>query len=300
MSVPFVHDTRVRYGESIAISPLIRCVTARNPGPYTYTGTGTYIIGHGAPAVIDPGPLLDGHIAALLAALKGETVSHILVTHTHIDHSPAAKILAQQTGAKIYAFGPHGSGKVIAGFGDKVEEGADKEFTPDIFLKDRETVSGAGWTIEVLHTPGHTSNHTCYALLEEKALFTGDHIMGWATTVISPPDGDMAAYLASLRKLLDRGDGILYPTHGPPVENPKSFIRALIAHRNMRAGQILSVLGNNPSTIGGIVERLYASTPKNLHAAAARSVLAHLIDLTQQGRVACGAPLSAESIFSLV
>jgi glyoxylase-like metal-dependent hydrolase (beta-lactamase superfamily II) len=279
--VPFIAEPAVSHGTVIPVSPLIRRVVAANPGPFTYTGTGTYIVGHGTVAVIDPGPDDAAHVEALLAAVAGETVSHILVTHTHRDHSPASRALQAATGAPIIGCAPIRSSNE----GPKVEEGFDHAYVPDAVMSEGDTVSGPGWTLAAVFTPGHTSNHLCFALAQEKALFTGDHVMGWSTTVIAPPDGDMAAYMASLRKLLTRDDRVLWPTHGKPILKPKPFVRALIAHRNQRTGQILAMLAEDSATINQIVERLYASVPKTLHPAAGRSVLAHLIDLQAQGRV---------------
>ncbi len=218
MAIPFIKTFEPRYGERVPVTPLIARVVANNPGPFTFMGTGVYIVGGGDDvAVIDPGPDLPEHIEALKRALDGKRVTHILVTHTHSDHSPAAKPLKEWSGAQTYAFGPHGSGKDD---GPKVEAGGDMEFMPDVRLKDGEIVAGNGFTIEAVHTPGHTSNHLCFALKEEQALFTGDHVMGWSTTVVTPPDGDMAQYMDSVRKLEARSDKTLYPTHGAPVTAP--------------------------------------------------------------------------------
>jgi glyoxylase-like metal-dependent hydrolase (beta-lactamase superfamily II) len=234
-------------------------------------------------AVIDPGPLVPEHLDALKAALAGKQVTHILITHTHADHSPAAKPLKEWTGAPTYGFGPHGSGRDEGGV--KMEEGGDRDFVPDVAVRDGDVIQGHGFTFECVFTPGHTSNHMCYGLREEKALFTGDHVMGWSTTVVAPPDGDMAAYMASLRKLLARDDRILYPTHGGPIRDPKPFLQAYIDHRLQREAQILDCLRDGISIIPDMVVRMYADVDKRLHPAAARSVLAHLIHLEAEGRV---------------
>jgi len=283
MAIPFIRTFDAPYGERQPVSPLIARVLANNPGPFTFKGTGVYIVGGRDVAVIDPGPDLPEHIAALERALEGKRVTHILVTHTHTDHSPAAKWLKAYSGAKTYAFGPHGSGKTEDGV--KIEEGGDMDFTPDMRVKDGDVIAGEGWTVDCVFTPGHTSNHMCYALRQEKALFTGDHVMGWSTTVVAPPDGDMARYMASLRKLRARGDAVLYPTHGAPVPDPGPFIDAYIEHRLEREAQILACLRDGVSTIPEMVARIYAGVDKRLHPAAARSVLAHLIQLTEEGRV---------------
>ena len=288
MSIPFVKDLQFDYGAARRLSPLVRRVIARNPSAFTFHGTGTYILGSEKVAVIDPGPDDPAHIDALLAALDGETVSHILITHTHRDHSPGAALLQQKTGAPTYAFGPHPLPKG----GPAVEEGGDHDFRPDHLLEDGARVTGAGWTVTALHTPGHISNHLCFALEEEKALFSGDHVMGWSTTVISPPDGNMTEYYESLRKLLPRDDQRYYPTHGAPIDrettgrSPQQFVEALLAHRAGRELQIVNCLAKDgPMTIPQMVGRMYADVPKYLHSAAARSVLAHLIHMAGEGRV---------------
>lgn len=279
--VRFVPDPEVVYGEPLTMSPLIRRVVAHNPNPFTYTGTGTYIVGRGTVAIVDPGPDLPEHIEAVLRAVEGETVSHLIVTHTHRDHSPASRALKERTGAPIVGCAqiPGEDGMPAA------EEAVDWDYVPDRILREGESVSGPGWTLTAVETPGHTSTHLCFALPEENALFTGDHVMGWSTSVVAPPDGDMAAYMASLRKLMEREDAVYYPTHGAPVENPRPYVRALLNHRKMREGQILKLLADGPMTIPQMVEILYVSTPVYLHKAAGRSVMAHLIDLEGRGRV---------------
>ena len=283
MAIPFDRSLEAPYGEDVRLTPLISRVLANNPSPFTFKGTGVYIVGGRDVAVIDPGPMLADHIDALKRALEGKRVTHILVTHTHTDHSPAAEPLKQWSGAKTYAFGPHGSGHHDGG--PRMEEGGDQAFLPDVRMKDGEVVAGNGWTIEAVHTPGHTSNHLCFALREEKALFTGDHIMGWSTTVVTPPDGNMREYMASVRKLLARDDATLYPTHGSPIRAPKPFLQAYLDHRLEREAQILACLKDGIETIPAMVERMYADVDKRLHPAAARSVLAHLIQLSEDGRV---------------
>ena len=283
MAIPFIREFDAPYGEKIGVSPLVARVLADNPGPFTFKGTGVYIVGARDVAVIDPGPLISKHVDALKRALVGKRVSHILVTHTHSDHSPAAQPLKEWSGAKTYAFGPHGSGHHDDG--PRVEEGGDRSFVPDVRLKDGDVVRGDGWTMEAVHTPGHTSNHLCFALEEEKALFTGDHVMGWSTTVVTPPDGNMREYMASLAKLQKRDDAILYPTHGAPVRAPKPFLQAYVDHRIEREAQILSCIRDGIATIPEMVARMYVDVDKRLHPAAARSVLAHLMQLSEDGRV---------------
>jgi len=283
MAIPFIRTLEAPYEASLQLSPLVSRVLAHNPGPFTFKGTGVYIVGKTDVAVIDPGPIIPEHLDALKRALDGKRVTHILVTHTHNDHSPAAQPLKEWTGAKTYAYGPHGSGKAEDGV--KVEEGGDMAFLPDVRVKDGDVIKGNGFTFECVYTPGHTSNHMCFALRDEKALFTGDHIMGWSTTVVTPPDGDMAQYMASVRKLLARDDEILYPTHGAPVIDPKPFLEAYLDHRLDRERQILACIKEGVATIPEMVARMYVDVDKRLHPAASRSVLAHLIQLTNEGRV---------------
>lgn len=283
MAIPFDRNFDAPYEKLVRVSPHIRRLLARNPSPFTFKGTSAAIIGQGKVAVVDPGPDDPEHLAALRAALDGETVTHIFVTHTHRDHSPAARDLKQWSGAPTYGFGPHGRGKSEHGI--VIEEGGDKDFMPDICVRDGDIVAGTGFTMECVYTPGHTSNHMCYALKEEKALFTGDHIMGWSTTVVAPPDGDMGDYLASLNKLLARDDTIYWPAHGGPVRDPKTFVSAYLAHRMEREGQILAALGAGAVTIPEIVERVYVGLDPRLKPAAGLSVLAHLLLLAKQGLV---------------
>jgi len=283
MAIPFIREFDAKYESEVRVSPLISRVVADNPGPFTFKGTGVYIVGNKDVAVIDPGPDDASHVDALKRALEGRRVTHILVTHTHSDHSPAAKPLKEWSGARTYAFGPHGSGKLDDGV--RVEEGGDMQFAPDVRVKDGEIIRGNGFTFECVFTPGHTSNHMCYALKEENALFTGDHVMGWSTTVVTPPDGDMTQYMASVKKLMARSDAVLYPTHGAPVTDPKPFLAAYLEHRLDRERQILACIREGLPTIPQMVARMYADVDKRLHPAASRSVLAHLIQLEQEGRV---------------
>jgi glyoxylase-like metal-dependent hydrolase (beta-lactamase superfamily II) len=281
--IPFVRDMDFEYEKAQQVSPLIRRLVANNPGPFTYKGTGVYIVGHGEVAIIDPGPDDAEHIEALLRAVEGERVTHILVTHRHMDHSPAAHPLAERTGAKVYASTippkPSECDEL------RLEAGDDHYFTPDLNVVDGQRFSGPGWTIEAVSTPGHTTNHTAYALLEENALFPGDHIMGWSTTVIGPPDGDMTDYLNSLEKVRDRGFETLWPTHGPPVHNAPAFVQAFIDHRLEREAQIIAQMQAGKTTIKDMVSVIYADVDRRLHPAACHSVLAHMIRLVQLGRV---------------
>jgi len=271
------------YAIAEQVSPLIRRVLARNASPFSYTGTQTYIVGIGEVAVIDPGPLGDDpeHVGALLRILEGERVAAILCTHTHRDHSPAAAPLAKATGAPIIGC----ARLVIDDAGPRADASFDTTYFPDRVLADGEDVTGPGWTLRAVATPGHTSNHLCFALEEEKALFSGDHVMGWSTTVVSPPDGDMADYMRSLALLMERDDAVYYPAHGKPVDNPKRLVRGMMGHRKQREGQILRLLERGTGTIPAMVADMYKGIDKRLHGAAGRSVLAHLIDLRDRGVV---------------
>jgi glyoxylase-like metal-dependent hydrolase (beta-lactamase superfamily II) len=295
--IPYVRDLAFEYGRCDRVSPLIRRVIANNPGPFTYLGTGTYIVGTGEVAVIDPGPDLAEHLAAILAATAGERVSHILITHHHLDHSPLARPLAAATGATIH--GCAAPAAPVSLEGEVTLEAGNDRFTPDVSVCGGGRVEGKGWTIEAIPTPGHTSNHMCYGLQQENALFSGDHIMGWSTTVVAPPDGDMGDYLASLEAIRGRGFSTLWPTHGPPITAPAPFIEAYIEHRREREDQILARLAAGDGRIGAMVPILYATVDRRLWPAAAHSVLAHLIQLVKSGRVACEGPPGLESDYRL-
>ena len=283
IDIPFNRELNFEYGVCEHIAKDVRRIMAPNPSAFTFHGTGTYIIGSGSVAVIDPGPNIPGHVEAILNALSGESISHILVTHTHLDHSPAVKLVKDATGAPSYAFGAHGRNLQS----DTVEEGADFDFTPDHFVNDGQIISGEGWTVQGVHTPGHTSNHMCFSFQEENALFCGDHVMGWSTTVVSPPDGNMKSYMASLKKVAGRKESIFYPTHGAPILDPKSFIFALIAHREEREEQIIQCLKDGVSLIPEMVKRIYVDIDPKLHKAAGQSGLAHIIHLGETNRAKC-------------
>jgi glyoxylase-like metal-dependent hydrolase (beta-lactamase superfamily II) len=268
---------QARPGTVEQLDPLVRRVLAPNPSPFTFTGTQTHIVGRGEVAVIDPGPDIASHIDAVLGATAGERIVAILCTHTHRDHSPGTRPLRQATGAPIV-------GCAALSLRD---EGDDESFDPDYLparvLLDGEMLEGHGWTLETVATPGHTSNHLCFALKERRALFSGDHVMGWSTSIVSPPDGDMGAYVASLDKLLLREETIYYPAHGPAVGDPRKLVRGLILHRKQRETGIIEQLRAGEGRIPSIVATLYRAVDPRLHPAAARSVLAHLIDLERRG-----------------
>lgn len=283
MKIPFVKEFEFEYGTPTQLSPLIQRVIANNPGPFTYTGTGVYIIGKTNVAVIDPGPNLPEHRAALDKALDGRNVTHILMTHHHIDHSPLAIPLARDHGCQVYGYGvqihPPEGGEV------RLEAGDDLSFKPDVEIRCGKVIKGDGWTIDAIHTPGHTSNHMCYALRDENTLFSGDHIMGWSTSVVSPPDGHMGDYLDSLERIKARHFDRIWPTHGPCIDNVDEFVQAYIDHRLTREAQITEALKSGMSDIMEIVKKLYTDVDKRLYPAAAHSVLSHLIHMRETGRV---------------
>ena len=293
----------IHAGETERHEPLVRRVLAPNPSPYTYTGTQTWLVGAGSVvAVIDPGPAGSGksigdpadingadtngggHVEAILRAIGDAKVAAILCTHTHRDHSPAAAPLKAATGAPIIGCAP----LTLRDDGPRADSAFDPDYAPDRILTDGERISGDGWTIEAVATPGHTSNHLCYSLVETGALFTGDHVMKWSTSVVSPPDGDMSSYMASLQKLQDRDDRIYYPAHGPAVEKPRQLVRGMIGHRRQRERQIVKLLEDGDAHIPDMVAVMYKGLDPRLTGAAGRSVLAHLIDLERRGIVANG------------
>jgi glyoxylase-like metal-dependent hydrolase (beta-lactamase superfamily II) len=285
VSLNFDRNFDVEPGAAEKLSPLIRRVLADNPGPFTFKGTASFIIGHGEVAIIDPGPDNDAHFAALLAAVKGENVRHILVTHSHLDHSPLARRLQKATGAAIVGHElVYGQNRQNSD-GLRLDASIDADFDPDIKFRHGEEIAGPGWTLEAVFTPGHMSNHMSYALQEEKTLFCGDHVMAWATSVIAPPDGNMGQYLASLRLLLERDDVIYHPAHGPAREDPKTLVRAYLVHRKMREEAIISRLKAGDHSIEDIVRANYADIDPRLHAAARLSTLAHIEHLIERGLV---------------
>ncbi|WP_237215532.1 MBL fold metallo-hydrolase [Falsiroseomonas oryziterrae] len=284
MTIPFRKDDSLPHGEAEQVAPLVRRILCANPGPFTFRGTNTYLIGRGEVAVLDPGPADAAHLAAILRATEGERITRILVTHTHRDHSPGAAALAAATGAVTYGFGPHLTPATEGG------EGGDHSFRPDITLPDGGTVEGDDWRATALHTPGHCANHLCFALETDadEVLFSGDHVMSWSTTVVSPPDGDMSAYMASLAKLAARDDRLYLPGHGPPLPEPASFVAALAAHRREREAKVLDALrAARRATARELVGAVYGpELDPRLVNGAARSLLAHLIKLEREGAAA--------------
>lgn len=310
MSIPFVTLDEPRYGEPVEVAPLVRRVIARNPSKFTYHGTGTYIVGRGDVVVIDPGPDLESHREALTAALEGERCVAILVTHCHSDHSPLAAWLRTTTGAPTVAFGPHrlntewidddepeepdadeAAAQRAAGAEATVEESLDLAFNPDRMVGDGEVAAaGDGFTLVAVHTPGHTSNHLCFWYPEQRVLFSGDHIMGWSTTVITPPDGDMRDYFDSLEAARRLAASMILPTHGAPITDVAPFIDAFVAHRRDREAQVLAAVRDGVTLVPDMVRRLYVGVNEKLYKAAGRSVLSHLIKLAEDGRVRFDGP----------
>jgi len=285
--IPFYRAFDIEPERVYALTPLVRRITGANPGLFTFKGTNSYIVGRGAVAVIDPGPEDAAHIQAILDAVKGERVTHIVVTHTHRDHSPGCAPLKAATGAPTCGFGPHGAG-ARRNWPFDSPEGGDTAFDPDIRIADGDRIEGEGWTLEAVFTPGHISNHLCFALPEEGSLFSGDHVMGWSTSIVSPPDGDMAHYMASLRKVRARTERPWWPGHGPPIAEPGPFVDAFIAHREARERAIAACLEDGVAAVPDMVRRIYADVDPALHRAAGRSVLAHLLHMVEDGRAACG------------
>lgn len=271
------------YAVAEQVAPLVRRVLARNPSPFTYTGTQTYIVGEGDDvAVIDPGPDEAEHLDAIVAAIGTARVVAIACTHTHRDHSPGAAPLKARTGGPIIGCAP----LTLRDDGPRADAAFDPDYAPDRVLEDGESLHGAGWTLTALATPGHTSNHLCFALEQTGALFTGDHVMGWSTSVVSPPDGDMTAYMESLARLYAREqDTVYFPAHGPAVTRPRQLVRGMIGHRRSRERQILRQIESGVTRIADMVPAMYKGIDERLWPAAGRSVLAHLIDLEKRALV---------------
>lgn len=298
-AIPFNRDFDAAPGDVVELTPNLRRVTSPNPSMFTFKGTNTYIVGRGKVAIVDPGPVSDVHAAAILAAIDGETATHIIATHTHNDHSPGIPAIKAATGAPTYGFGPHGVG-ARRNWPFDSPEGGDRDFKPDHEVADGDVISGDGWSLEAIHTPGHISNHLCLALKEDNVLLSGDHVMGWSTSIVSPPDGDMTHYMASLRKLLGRPETTYYPGHGGPIVDPQNFVEAFIRHREAREDQIRAALGDGRNQIPAMVEKMYADVDPGLHRAAGRSVLSHLLAMWERGEVASpDSPPGPDSEFRL-
>jgi len=298
--IPFDKNLALTPDTVDEVVPGVRRVMANNPGPFTFKGTMSYIVGRGKVAIIDPGPDDPVHVAALLDAVRNETVTHIFVTHTHRDHSPATPTVKHATGATVYAEGPHRAARPLhIGEHNPLDSSGDRDFMPDVRLKDGDVVKGDGWTIEAVTTPGHTANHMAYALKEQNLLFAGDHVMGWATSIVAPPDGAMSDYMASLQKLAKRGEELYLPGHGPAIRDAKRFVNYYILHRKAREASILHRLGKGESDIPSIVRAIYIGLDPRLSGAAGMSTLAHLEDLVARGLVETDGAPSIEGTYRL-
>jgi glyoxylase-like metal-dependent hydrolase (beta-lactamase superfamily II) len=287
-------------GKAEEVAPGVRRLLANNPGPFTFKGTVSYIVGRGHVAIVDPGPADQAHIDALLNAVRGETVTHIFVTHTHRDHSPAAAAIKQATGAKTYAEGPHRAARPLhIGDAKRAEASADRDFIPDVALKDSEVVTAPRWSLEALATPGHTANHMAFALGGTDLLFSGDHVMAWSTTIVAPPDGAMSDYMASLEKLARRSEHTYLPGHGGAVKDAPRFAAQLIRHRQAREASILRRLAKAPADIPTLVRAIYIGIDPRLVGGAGLSVLAHLEDMVARGLVTTEGPPSIDGTYRL-
>ncbi|ESY29822.1 beta-lactamase [Mesorhizobium sp. LNJC384A00] len=298
MALKFDTSFDPAYGEGVTVAPDVLRVTAKNPSPFTFHGTNSYIVGRDTLAVIDPGPDDEAHFQTLLKVIANRPVSHIFVSHTHRDHSPLAARLKAHTGAIVLAEGPHRPARPLRiGEINPLDASADTVFVPEIALPDNALVEGDDWTIRTVLTPGHTANHAAFALEGTGILFSADHVMAWATSIVAPPDGGMADYMASLDRLIARGDRLLLPGHGGPVTAPRSFMRGLKTHRKMRERAILERIRDSDRTIPDMVKAIYRDTDPRLHGAAGLSVLAHLEDLVARGLVATQGDPAIDGVF---
>ncbi|MDV4152867.1 MBL fold metallo-hydrolase [Rhizobium brockwellii] len=289
------------YGQAVPVVAGVERVTVNNPGPFTFFGTNSYIVGSSSVAVIDPGPEDEAHFQALMAALAGRAVTHIFVSHTHRDHSPLARRLQAATGAVTVGQGPHRPARPLRdGEINPFAESSDLSFVPDITFGDGETLSGDGWSLTAVLTPGHTANHAAFALAGRDILFSGDHVMAWSTSIVAPPDGSMADYMASLERLMERQDRLLLPGHGGPVTEPAGFLRALKAHRLKREQAVLARVRAGDTEIAEMVKVIYRDTDPKLHGAAALSVLAHIENLMERGEIAADGPPSLAATYRLL
>lgn len=298
--IPFDRTFDAVPGQPDTLTPLVRRVLAPNPGPFTFTGTCSYILGHGEVAIIDPGPDDPAHVEALMQAVQGERVTHILLTHTHRDHSGALEALKARTGAPTYAQGPHRAARPLhEGEANALDAAADRGFFPDVALADGAVIAGPGWRIEALATPGHAANHMAFVLVQEGLIFVGDHVMAWATTVVAPPDGSMSDYMESLRRLQARPEALYLPGHGGPVREGPAFVGRYIRHRVARETAILRALSRGPMSIPEIVRAIYIGLDPRLAGAAGLSTLAHLEDLVGRGEVLTEGPATLDGTFTL-
>ena len=301
MALDFDTKFEPAYGEAVRVAPDVARITVNNPSAFTFHGTNSYLVGRDTLAVVDPGPEDDAHFAALLRAIAGRPVSHIFVSHTHVDHSPLTRRLAEETGATVLAEGPHRPARPLRiGEINPLDASGDTDFMPDVALADDELVEGDGWALRAIHTPGHTANHVSFALEGTGNLFSADHVMAWSTSIVAPPDGAMSDYMASLDRLLQRDDTLFLPGHGGPVTQPAAFMRGLKAHRKMRERAIIERLRGGDRTIPDMVAAIYRDTDPRLHGAAGLSVLAHLEDLVDRGIAAAEGEPSIDGVFFLV
>ncbi|UVK44409.1 MBL fold metallo-hydrolase [Mesorhizobium sp. AR07] len=301
MALKFETGFDPAYGQAVSVAPDIQRITARNPSPFTFHGTNSYIVGRDTLAVIDPGPDNEAHLQTLLDVIAGRPVSHIFVSHTHRDHSPLAARLKERTGAAVVAEGPHRPARPLhIGETNALDASADTAFVPDIALPDDKVVDGDGWSIRTVLTPGHTANHATFALDGTGILFSADHVMAWATSIVAPPDGAMADYMASLDRLIERGDRLLLPGHGGPVTAPRGFMRGLKTHRKMRERAILERIRAGDRSIADMVKTIYRDTDPRLHGAAGLSVLAHIEHLIARGIVESDGAPTIHNLVTLV
>ena len=298
MALDFDTDFEPRHGETVPVAAGVVRITAPNGGPFTFHGTNSYLVGTGELAVIDPGPDDPGHLAALLKAIGGRPVRAILVSHTHRDHSPLARELAERTCAPVLGEGRHRAARALnIGEINPLDASADMAFRPDRALVDGDVAEGEGWRLRAVATPGHTANHLAFALEGTGILFSADHVMAWSTTIVAPPDGSMADYMASLDRLLARDDRAYLPGHGGAVTNPAAFVRGLRTHRKLRERAILERIGQGDRSIRDIVAAIYRDTDPRLHGAAGLSVLAHLEDLCARGAVTSEGAPAIDAVF---
>ncbi len=297
-ALPFNHEINFEYGVAKKVAPLVRRIVANNPGPFTFKGTNTYIIGQGEVAIVDPGPNDENHRKALFQALGEERITHILLTHTHRDHSDGLSSLKEITGAMTLGYGPSGAMRGTANQSPSNNDFVDATFKPDQILRDRDLIEGSGWTIEAIHTPGHAPDHLCFVVGQDGIMLSGDHVMAWNTSVIAPPEGNMRDYMSSLERLLDRKEALYFPGHGGRIIQPQRLVKAYLVHRTWREAAILACVKDGNCTIPQIAETVYRGSDHELTAATCLSVLAHLEYLNERGLVHCeGTPLLDSEFF---
>jgi glyoxylase-like metal-dependent hydrolase (beta-lactamase superfamily II) len=299
-TLPLRTTMNFAYGEPRELAPGVVRIVANNPNHFTFKGTNTYLLGAGAAvALIDPGPEDPAHLAAILAAVGSRRIGHVLITHTHRDHTDGLPALLAATGAKTVGFGRRAVNRGTKRTSPSGGEFVDKDFIPDIPLKDGERLEGEGWAVTALHTPGHAPDHLCFALEGTRILFSGDHVMGWNTSVVAPPEGNMGAYIRSLQRLTERSDGVYFPGHGGQVDDPLRLVKAFLVHRRMREQAILECIRQGNTTARTIVPIVYKGLDPKLLNAATLSALAHVEHLIERGLVYCDSPLTADRALSV-